>query len=124
MLPAALDQMRLANSTLERTKARLAGCVDRMKELQDRVRQLKRDKLAVDSVSRRLVAPKYEVCFVSFLVTACVEIQQKENRVSLHKHVQRVSKVSDADTSIKLFCFICGCRCCLASSRSMKTTPR
>ena len=59
------DQMRLVNSTLERTKARLEGCVDRMTELQDRVRKVKRDGLlAVDSVSRRLAAPKCQVCLV------------------------------------------------------------
>ena len=67
MRPAALamgDQMRLANSTLERTKARLEGCVYRIKELQDQVSQLKRDGLlAVDSVSRRLPATKYQVFF-------------------------------------------------------------
>ena len=73
------DQMRLANSTLERTKARLEGCLYRMEELQDRVRQLKRDgMLAVGPVSRRLAA-KYQVCFVKRPCDGLVEIQQKEN---------------------------------------------
>ena len=88
--PAALamgDKMRLAISTLERTKARLKGCVDRMKELQDRVGQVKRDGLlAVDSVSRRLAAPKYQVVILP--CDGLVEIQQKENCVSLNKHIQ------------------------------------
>ena len=83
MRPAALamgDQVRFANSTMERTKARLEGCVDRMKDLNDRVRQLKRDGvLAVDSVSRRSAVLKYQVCLVRLPYGGMVEIQQKEN---------------------------------------------
>ena len=81
------NKMRVANSTLERTKAKLNGCVDKMKELQDRVGQLKLDGLlAVDSVSRRLAAPKYQVVILP--CDGLVEIQQKENCVSLNKHIQ------------------------------------
>ena len=128
MRPAAIaigDKLRLADSTLESTKARLKGCVDRMKELQDRVGQVKRDGLlAVDSVSRRLAAPKYQVYSAKLPCDNLEEIQQNENCISLHKRVQQASKVSDASTSVKLFRFICGCRCRPAISRSMTTTPR
>ena len=102
MRPAALamgDKMRLANATLERTNAKLKGCMDRIKELQDRVGHMKRDGLlVVDSVSRRLPAPKNQVCFVKLPCDVFVTVffQQKENCFSLHKLVQRVSRVSDA----------------------------
>ena len=70
------DQMRLANSTMNNTKTRLKGCVDSMKELQDRVRQLKRDGLlAVDSASRRSAVLKYQACLVRLPCDGPVEIQ-------------------------------------------------
>ena len=73
------DQMRLANSIMKSTKARLEGCVDRMNELQDRVRQLKRDGLlAVDSASRRSAVLKYQACLVRLPCDRPVEIQSKQ----------------------------------------------
>ena len=55
---AVVDPGLRANATLERTKFSLKGCVDRMRELQELVCQVKRDVLAPDSASRRLPAPK------------------------------------------------------------------
>ena len=74
------DQMRLANSIMKSTKARLEGCVDRMNELQDRVRQLKRDGLlAVDSASRRSAVLKYQACLVRRPCDGPVDFLPKKN---------------------------------------------
>ena len=87
MRPAAQtlgDRAHRANATLEGTKATLKGCVDRMKELQERFGQLKCDRLlASDSASLRLAAPNQrpsqalrQVCLMKLPCNCEVEISQ------------------------------------------------